>query len=439
MAVCLAGPQQRAAMNLLFHHPVLTLLPALLCLNSCTLIGLKTEVETLEQQGAVTVQVQPPPRTDAPTYALAWRMEGAAPKDSAGFQRLRPDGIAAFSLQMNNVYRIGAFTDENRNRALDAGEPFGMQKDVRPVSLSDPSSTSKIWTLTLSRDHGLAAGTVIQAPKENQELGGKLNLALGDVVSLDEPRFAQDAGSGGLWRPLDFLSSNTMGLYFTEPYDPKRIPLILVYGIGGSPQDWRYFIDNFDRSRHQLWFFHYPSGMRLNRVSNALATSLRVLKQRHRFTTCHVVAHSMGGLVARTALVDAVAQEGVNFIPTLITVSTPWGGHQAAESGIRHLKKPVPSWLDVTPNSPFLTTLYATPLPRGTTHHLIYGSIEKGPFWLKEPNDGVVTISSETDLRVKRSTTSVRHLFHEHVEILNQPETLRIIGSHLSPGTATSP
>ncbi len=116
----------------------------------------------------------------------------------------------------------------------------------------------------------------------------------------------------------------------------------------------------------------------------------------------------------------------------IISISTPWGGHKAAESGIRHLKKPVPSWLDVRPGSDFLLRLYATPLPMGTTHDLIYGSIDGGPFWIKEMNDGVVTVESETDLRVEKSTTSIKHLFHEHVAILNQSETLDLVLSKLN-------
>jgi pimeloyl-ACP methyl ester carboxylesterase len=406
----------------------------LLFLPSCSLLGLRREVENMEQHGGVTLEISPPPDGRFPTYAVAWRMEDH-PKDSTGLQTVRPDGIAAFTLRLDTIYRVGAFTDENHNGALDAGEPFALKTDIRPVSLTDPAAVPLRQSLTLTRDHGLAAGTVIQVPRQNKALGGQLNIALGDVVSLDEKRFAADAGSGGLWRPMDFLSQNTLGLYFTEPYDPGRIPLVLVYGIGGSPQDWRYLIENFDRSRHQLWFFHYPSGMRLQRVSTVLAAGLRSLKERHGFDTCHLVAHSMGGLVARHTL----SQPGTGFVRRLVTVSTPWGGHDAAASGIRHLKKPVPSWLDVAPDSAFLTSLYATPLPAGTTHHLIYGSISKGPFWLKGENDGVVTVASETDLRIKRSTASFRHLFHGHVEILQQPETLQIIRQCLLAGPARLP
>lgn len=393
-------------------------------LSSCNLLGLRKHVEQLEERGGIAIQVTPAPRSEAPTYAVAWRMENGQRKDSAGFQQVRADGFAAFELSLNSVYRIGAFTDENHNGAYDAGEPLGIQKDVKPLSLSDPAVMPKIWKLILTREHGLAAGTVIRIPKDNLELGGKINLAIGDIASLDEKRFQPDTGGSGLWRPLDFLKDNTMGLYQTEPYDPKRIPIVFVYGIGGSPQDWHYFIDHFDRSKYQLWFYHYPSGMRLDRVSGVLATGLRALKQRYGFPQCYVVAHSMGGLVARTAINEAIAAEGTNFIPRFVSISTPWGGHAAAESGIRHLKKPVPSWLDVSPGSSFLLKIYSTPLPQGTRHDLIYGSIKGGPFYLKGENDGVVTVVSETDPRIKKSTTSFKHLLYDHVEILNEPDTL---------------
>jgi pimeloyl-ACP methyl ester carboxylesterase len=403
---------------------VITLIFCSLLLTSCGLLGLRRQVESLEAHGGVTVHVTPPPADKAPTYALAWRMENGTRKDSAGFQQVRPDGLASFNLNLDSVYRVGAFTDENGNRAYDAGEPLDFVRDVRPIPLSDPNAQPKIWKLTLRRDHGLPAGSVIELPQENKTLGGRTNLALGDVASIDEERFAPDTGVSGLWRPLDFLGGNTVGIYFTEPYDPKRIPVVLVYGIGGSPQDWRYFIQHFNRTHHQLWFFHYPSGMRLDRVAGVLAEGLRLLKQRHGFSKCYIVAHSMGGLVSRAAITEAVAAERVNFIPRFVSISTPWGGHKAAEAGIRHLKKPVPSWLDVRPGSDFLLKIYATPLPEGTTHHLIYGSIEGGPFWMKEANDGVVTVKSETDLRIKRSTSSIKHLIHEHTEILNQPATV---------------
>ena len=393
-------------------------------LPSCSILGLRRQVEKMEAHGAITIQVIPAPKANVPTYALAWIMENGERKASAGFQRVRPDGLASFSLLTSHTYRVGAFTDENGNRAYDAGEPLAFVKDVKPLRLDDPNVQPKVWQLTLRRDYGLPPGTVIAVPKEDESLGSKLNVALGDVVSLDEKRFAEKEGSGGLWRPLDFLTGNSLGIYFLEPYDPERIPVLFVYGIGGSPQDMRYLMEHFDKKRYQCWFFNYPSGMRLERVARAMATGLKVLKQRYGFQKCYVVAHSMGGLVAHAAIDSGAKSAGTNFIPKFVTISTPWGGHQAAASGIRHLKKPVPSWLDVAPGSDFLLAMYAAPLPKGTTYYLIYGSKEGGPMWLKGENDGVVTVASETDPRIKRESSAITHYHYGHVEILNQSDTL---------------
>ena len=391
-------------------------------LASCSILGLRKQVGTLEKYGAATLVISPPPAGPAPTYALAWTFENGERKESAGFQRLRADGIASMGLRADRLYRIGAFTDENDNGKYDAGEPLAVVKDVKPAVLSEPGAKPAIFTVTLKRDRTLPAGTVIAIPKANAQLGAKLGVALGDVVLLDDKRFAPDAGGSGLWKPVEFLTKNTMGIYFTEPYDPKRIPVVLVYGIGGSPQDWRYFAEHFDRRRYQVWFYHYPSGMRLERVARTLATGLRMLRQRHGFAHCDVVAHSMGGLVSHAAIRGAA--EGVNFIPRFVTISTPWGGHAAAEQGIRHLKNPVPSWLDVAPGSDFLAVLHATPLPSGTRHDMIYGSVKGGPFYLKGENDGVVTVASETDARIAKRAASVTHFPCGHVEILGRGDTL---------------
>lgn len=405
------------------HRLTFLLLPVLL--SSCNLLGLRKHVEEMEATGSVMVRVVPPPQGDAPTYALAWRMENGERKDSVGFQRVRPDGLAGFTLKLDETFRVGAFTDENRNGAYDVGEPLDFVKDVRPFAITDPGVKPTHYLLHLRRDHGFPPGVVVQIPRENAKLGGRMGVSVGQIASLDESRFAAETGGGGLWRPLDFLKGDSLGIYFTEAYDPARIPVIFVYGIGGSPQDWRYLMQNFDRTRYQCWFYHYPSGMRLERVARALAQGMRMLKKDHAFPRCYVVAHSMGGLVARRAIDIAVTEEGRNFIPKFVSISTPWGGHKAAESGLRHLKKPVPSWIDVAPDSGYLQALYASPLPAGTRHWMLYGSKTRNVPWLKGENDGVVLVESETDLRIQRNVIDSRKYLFGHEEILNQDSVLK--------------
>ena len=401
---------------------VFVVMAALLC--SCQIVGLSKHVEKMESVGVVTLRVSPGPTGAAPTYALAWTQDNGG-LHSVGLQQIGPDGLASFVLRVDRSYSVGAFTDRNRNERYDAGEPGNYVKEVTPVSLGDPNASFKLVKLRLLPFHEFPPGTSLAIPKENKQFGGKLDLTLGEVVSLDDPRFSTDAGGGGLWRPLDFLSNNRPGIYFTEAYDSSRIPVLFVYGIGGTPQDWRYFIQHFDQKHYQIWFFHYPSGMRLPRMARAMATGLELLREGYGFKECDVVAHSMGGLVSRMAIVEAAGAAGKDFIPKFVSISTPWGGHDAASAGIRRLKKPVPSWLDVAPDSEFLTKMYATRLPQGTRHLLIYGSKEGGPFWLKGENDGVVTVKSETDARIKDAASSVIHLPYGHVEILEQEKTLR--------------
>jgi pimeloyl-ACP methyl ester carboxylesterase len=334
-------------------------------------------------------------------------------------------------LLTNRTYSVGAFTDENGNGKYDAGEPAGWITNVCPNAFGDPKARSKRLRFSLTREHGLPPDTVIEIPNTNDALGLVLEIAMGDIVPLDDLRFSSAAGSGGIWRPFDFLSQNATGIYFMEPYDPRCIPVIFVYGIGGSPRDWSYLISDINTNKYQPWFFHYPSGMRLSRVANALAASLEILKERHGFTQCDVVAHSMGGLVSYAAIYEAVAEEGADFIPRFVSISTPWDGHEAAALGVRYLKKPVPSWLDVAPGSDFLASLYTDRLPAGTRHDLIYGEIPTAP-GVEGKDDGVVTVKSELDPRIRKNAASVSHLPYGHVQILSQPETLKQVETFLN-------
>src|SRR5450432_4062193 len=100
-------------------------------LPACSLIGLRRQVVKMEAHGAITIQVTPPPHGSTPTYAVAWTVKNGERKESAGLQRVRPDGLASFSLLASHTYSVGAFTDENGNLAYDAGEPLAFVKDVK--------------------------------------------------------------------------------------------------------------------------------------------------------------------------------------------------------------------------------------------------------------------------------------------------------------------
>ncbi len=95
------------------------------------------------------------------------------------------------------------------------------------------------------------------------------------------------------------------GLYFLQPYDRDRIPLIFVHGLISTPQMWRNVINEIEsdpelRGRYQAWVFAYPTG---NPVAySALRFREELEKARQIYGWPHgfvLVAHSLGGIVSR--------------------------------------------------------------------------------------------------------------------------------------------
>ena len=55
------------------------------------------------------------------------------------------------------------------------------------------------------------------------------------------------------------------GLYMLHPYEPGKIPVILVHGLRSSPVAWMKVINDLQgdpalRDRYQFWLYMYPSG-----------------------------------------------------------------------------------------------------------------------------------------------------------------------------------
>lgn len=100
-------------------------------------------------------------------------------------------------------------------------------------------------------------------------------------------------------------------LYFLEPYNPHKIPVVLVHGLLSHPRMWRDVINELTAdpavsSRYQFWVFYYPtswpiaySAMRLR--EDLAAADKAVGKQK----SIVLIGHSMGGLLARMQAVSS--------------------------------------------------------------------------------------------------------------------------------------
>jgi pimeloyl-ACP methyl ester carboxylesterase len=333
-----------------------------------------------------------------------------------------------------NQYAM-AFADTNRNGRHENGEPMwassGSDGKPAPVHLDGQNRIAKV-SGSLSSSTTLPASfrqevdkTLAGRPVDEAISHRGIKFALGEVANLDDPRFAATRGEDGLWTPATLAITSGFGVYFLERYDPGKIPVLFIHGAAGSPQDWRYAMEKIDRKRYQAWFYFYPSGARLDNAATALNDGVKELHSRYRFNRLHVVAHSMGGLVARKFVLKNAVEERNGYITTFLTFSTPWNGHEAAAMGVKWAPTVVPSWYDMKQGSDFLTHLYDRKLKGRVNHHLFYSHHAKRSAIMPAENDGTVSVASELRPEAKADAASVQGYDETHMSILSSSAALR--------------
>ena len=162
----------------------------------------------------------------------------------------------------------------------------------------------------------------------------------------------------------------------------------------------------------QAWIFSYPSGIRLGLASLTLRRIVDDLQRRHGFTQLVVVAHSIGGLVARDFVNQVVQRDAPQYVSLLLTISTPWNGVAAAKSGLAHSPVVVPAWIDVAQGSAYLAALSDKPLPDGLPHVLFFG-YEGG-----NGSDGTIALESQLQADAQRRAMLVVGFPEDHSAIL---------------------
>jgi pimeloyl-ACP methyl ester carboxylesterase len=218
-------------------------------------------------------------------------------------------------------------------------------------------------------------------------------------------------------------------VYFLEPYDRRKIPVLFVHGINGSPANFTYLIEHLDRRRFQPWVYYYPSGVHLAAIADHLNQTMAKLELRYRFPRFAVVAHSMGGLVSRGFILRHAQTAKAERIPLYVTLSTPWQGHKGAEIGIKYSPAVVRVWIDMAPGSDYLKSLFASPLPAGMAHHLVFtfkGSASG------ESGDGVVTVASQMYPEAQREAVRLYGFDDTHDGVLSNKDASALLNDLLA-------
>jgi len=123
-----------------------------------------------------------------------------------------------------------------------------------------------------------------------------------------------------LWGLEGFFNAKkrakTSGIYLIEPYDPKRIPVILVHGLVSVPIIWRDLIPELmsepDIAKHyQFMVFTYPSSYNVAESAQLFRENLAALRAKYDpkgadplSNNMVVVGHSMGGMLSRLLVAD---------------------------------------------------------------------------------------------------------------------------------------
>ncbi|MFC1766231.1 lipase family alpha/beta hydrolase [Planctomycetota bacterium] len=318
------------------------------------------------------------------------------------------------------THNIIAFIDENQNLTFDAGEPAGQILSAEQVSIPAGGVAGNL-DIVVSKEKEQVIDLPVgfsMPPKEYKQFH---STCPGAIADLNDVVFSDAFAKKGLWTPLEFYKEIGGNIYFLEPYDPNKIPILFVHGVAGSPQNWRTFFDRIDRDRFQPWFYYYPSGTSIDSMAYLLFWKLTNLYTQYQFEEMVITAHSMGGLVTRAYLVNF--SQYIQLPITFVSISTPWGGESLAEVGVDYSPVVIPAWIDMQPDSACITSLFERDLPPTVDHYLFFG--HKGNRNILRPNtDKVVTLASQLDERSQSEAIMVYGFHEDHVSILSSEQVL---------------
>ena len=110
---------------------------------------------------------------------------------------------------------------------------------------------------------------------------------------------------------------DSAGLFLLEPYNPNKIPVVMVHGLMSSSMTWIEMFNDLRgqpeiRDRYQFWFFSYPTGLPILYSSSILRENLLDVQKKldpdlsnPNFNNMILVGHSMGGLLSRVMMQES--------------------------------------------------------------------------------------------------------------------------------------
>ena len=405
---------------------LIVLVSTLWLVSGCMLFELHEDLEEQDRYGSVsgTVQSDSPYHKPLQVLLVKVNMEDDTGNTIVNSTVMYKPGPFQFLVLPGN-YMVGAFEDRNEDMSFNPDEYVGWYGAPDPIVVeSDKEYKGLSVALRPPEQARRQFPLLYELPPFQVSEDLIREFRVGEVVKLTDPRFAVKNGNMGFWEPLKFMEEVGGGIFFLQKYDPQKIPILIVHGAGGNPGEFKHIIESLNRDKFQPWVLFYPSGMRLGIVSRWATETIAILQVQHKFERLYILAHSMGGLVARDVINRMIREGGGKVLRLFVSMSTPWDGHVFAAKGVKQCPVVIPAWYDMVPGSPFIKSLFETPLPAHLEYNLLF-SYHGGWHWtIPHNNDGTVSLRSELFLPAELSAKKVLGFDVTHGGILLSPTVI---------------
>ncbi len=113
------------------------------------------------------------------------------------------------------------------------------------------------------------------------------------------------------------LADGIHGMYMLSPFDPEKIPVIMVHGIWSSPVTWAHMYNDLRaipeiHENYQFWFYAYPTGQPFWISARQMREDLAKIRRdldpgldSPSLDETVLIGHSMGGLVSQLQVIDS--------------------------------------------------------------------------------------------------------------------------------------
>ncbi len=227
--------------------------------------------------------------------------------------------------ELRNVYRtfglgvpLIAVYKPNVKTAADSFYPTGMSFPVtafmRIVSSAFDSPDGTVRHRCVIELHDPLKATDVSV--ENRTVPLETDLTTPLAYSLDNPSFRKaNVPLRGLRQTETSLAVS--GLYMLGPYDPDKIPVVMIHGFWSSLITWMEMFNDLHgaqdiRDNFQFWFYLYPTGGvplynagHLRQQLTASRYALDPTGQAKKLDHMVLVGHSMGGLLAKLQTIES--------------------------------------------------------------------------------------------------------------------------------------